>query len=130
MKPIKYDVFKMMESRRLKYGYAAAVSDYGPCVVGLWPAVNRYIADRKLKRQFRWPRGRIYWNNFELSATSLWNSADYRQYIEFIDRLGGIYYRRWGDATIKTIAVTLFLRKDETHHFKDIAYKHGKHVKT
>ena len=71
-----------------------------------------------------WPRDMIFYNNFEISSMSLWTSPGYRDYIGFIDRLGGIYRFRWGDAPIKTIAVTLFVPENETHQFKDIGYKH------
>jgi hypothetical protein len=130
LKPIGYDVFALMRDRQILYGFATVVSDYGPCVVGLWPAVAQYIRDRVIKAKFKWPRGRIFWNNFELSDLTVWWSEEYTDYIDYIDRLGGIYYHRWGDATIKTVAVTLFVPKDRTHHFKDIAYKHGKRIKT
>jgi alpha 1,2-mannosyltransferase len=129
LRPIGYDVFRFMADRRLRYGYAAVVSDYGPCIVGLWPAVKQYFRDRRLRKRFRWPDGRIFWNNFELSDLDMWRSQEYRDFVNYIDQQGGIFYRRWGDATIKTIAVTLFASKNETHHFKDIAYKHGKRVK-
>lgn len=129
VRAVTYDVFRLMADRRLRYGYATVVSDYGPCIVGLWPAINQYLTDRKLRRRFRWPRGRIFWNNFEISDLEMWRSSEYVDYINYIDQTGGIYYRRWGDATIKTIAVTLFASRNETHHFKDIAYKHGKRIK-
>ena len=128
-RPIGYDIFRLMRDRKIQYGFTTVVSDYGPCVVGLWPAIVSYMKERNIKSQFRWPRGRIYWNNFEISDMSVWRSPEYRDYIEYIDRLGGIYYHRWGDATIKTAAVTLFVPKDRTYHFKDIAYKHGKRYK-
>ena len=41
-----------------------------------------------------------------------------------MDKLGGIYYYRWGDAPIKTIGVSLFMRKGNLHWFKDINYTH------
>ena len=56
---------------------------------------------------------------------SVWTSTAYRQFIDHVDRRGGIYYFRWGDAPIKTIGVTLFVEKDKTHLFKNIAYKHN-----
>ena len=120
--PVGYDVFRLMRDRRIQYGYVTVVSDYGPCIVGLWPAVTDYMRQRAIRPKFRWPRARIFWNNFELSDLDVWRSPEYRDYIDYIDRQGGIYYHRWGDATIKTIAVTLLISRDRTYHFKDIAY--------
>jgi len=127
--PVGYDVFRLMRDRRIQYGFATVVSDYGPCIVGLWPAVDDYMRQRAVRPKFRWPRGRIFWNNFELSDLDVWRSPEYRDYIDYIDRTGGIYYHRWGDATIKTVAVTLFVPKNRTYHFKDIAYIHGRRYK-
>ena len=53
----------------------------------------------------------MYYNNFEVSATKLWYSVDYKEYINMIDRIGGIYYNRWGDAPINPLPCPcLFLR--------------------
>ena len=71
-----------------------------------------------------WSVGLVYYNNFEVSALSLWRSTDYQDYIEYIDSLGGIYYYRWGDAPIRTLAVTLFVPSTKIHQFTDIPYKH------
>jgi alpha 1,2-mannosyltransferase len=32
--------------------------------------------------------------------------------------------QRWGDAPVHSIAVSLFLRKEQTHFFDDIGYRH------
>ena len=47
-------------------------------------------------------------------------SQEYQEFIEYIDHLGGIYYRRWGDAPIKTIAVSMFVPRNNTHKYADI----------
>ena len=41
-----------------------------------------------------------------------------------VDQAGGIYYHSWGDAPIKTIAVTMFVPQSKIHQFRDISYKH------
>ena len=41
-----------------------------------------------------------------------------------IDRLGGIYYKRWGDAPIKSLGLALSLDLSEVHCFSDLAYTH------
>ena len=128
-RPISYDVFRLMQDRRILYGFERVVDDLRSCVVGLWSAVNDYKRKRAIRSHFDLPRDRIFWNNFELSDVDFWRSPEYRDYIDYIDRTGGIYYHRWGDAPIKTLAVTLFVPKNRTHHFKDIAYKHGRRLR-
>ena len=115
-----------MRDRHIQYGYAKLSHVLGRCIVGLWPAVTDYMGQHAVRPKFQWPDNRIVWNNFEISDLAVWRSPEYRDYIEYIDRTGGIYYRRWGDAPIKTAAVTLFIPQERTYHFKDIAYKHGK----
>jgi len=95
-------------------------------VVGLWSAVNNYTQQRAIRPKFQWQKNRVFYNHFEISDLDVWRSPEYRDYIEYIDKTGGIYYRRWGDAPIKTLAVTLFIPQNRTHQFQDIAYNHGR----
>lgn len=86
---------------------------------GLWSAVNDYAQRRAIRPKFRWAASHVFYNNFEVSDLAVWRSPEYRDYIDYIDKTGGIYYRRWGDAPIKTLAVTLFVPKDRIHQFQD-----------
>jgi len=122
--PVGYDVFRLMRDRRIQYGIAKVRSETGACIVGLWRAVTNYMNKRAIRQRFWWPRGRVFYNNFEISDLDVWRSPEYREYIDYIDRTGGIYYHRWGDAPIKTIAVTLFVPKNRIFRFKDIKYNH------
>lgn len=45
-------------------------------------------------------------------------------YFEALDRDGGFFYERWGDAPVHSIAAALLLKKEEIHFFNDIAYYH------
>jgi len=128
-KPISYDVFRLMRDRRIQYGYARIVSEYRICIRHLWPAAFAYISRHRLRTTFKMSRGLIFWNNFEMSDLDVWRSPQYKEYIDYIDRLGGIYYYRWGDSTIKTIAARLFISKSRIHYFADIAYRHGRWIK-
>jgi len=124
LRNIGYDVFAFMKSNQLQYGYIVTM---GPdtCSRYLWEAAKLYKTTRQIKSQHfdTWKELDIFYNNFEISALSLWTSQQYQDYIDYIDLLGGVYYQRWGDAPIKTIAVTLFLRKEETHLF-NVSYFH------
>ena len=66
----------------------------------------------------------MFYANFEISNISIWRSCAYRNYVDYIDRLGGIYYGRWGDSPIKSLALSLFIPWTEIHEFKDIGYEH------
>ena len=125
LKNINYDLFAFMNNHRLQYGYITVNSDSPECVKYLWEAAKLHKNLRSLKSEFfdKWRAPNMFYNNFEISALSLWTSQQYQDYINYIDLLGGIYYHRWGDAPIKSIAVTLFLRKEETHLF-NVSYEH------
>lgn len=130
LNPIKYDVFSFMSTHQLHYGYSWIFYDSDSCVLGLWEATGRYIHERSITPCFfnQWPKPQLYYNNFEISSTKIWFSQAYKDYIEYLDQLGGIYYHRWGDAPIHGIAVSLFLHKNQTHQFSDIGYKHGSYI--
>lgn len=61
------------------------------------------------------------YNNWEVSIVSIWQSEIYSQLIEFVDKTGGIFMRRWGDAPIRTLS--LHLLKDNTKSFHQIVFK-------
>ena len=127
-RPITYDLFAFMRDRRLLYSYIQIRDEAPGLIRGLWETADEHVrAEGGDLPEFyaTWKRTRIYYSNFEISAMSVWTSTKYCRLVDYIDRRGGIYYRRWGDAPIKTIAVTLLVPRDQTHHFVDVAYKHN-----
>ena len=125
-RPIKYDLFQFMAKNEILYGYNNKTTDEENCVYKLWEYTEQYIEKENIKTSFfkNWIKGEIFFSNFELSALSLWTSTFYKEYINYIDHLGGIFYFRWGDAPIKSLAVSMFVPKQNIHHFKDIGYQH------
>lgn len=65
-----------------------------------------------------------FWSNFEIARTDLFLSDEYQAYYEYLEKDGGFYKERWGDAPIHSIAVAMFLEREELHYFRDIGYKH------
>lgn len=65
-----------------------------------------------------------FWSNFEIGDLNFWRGEAYSAYFDHLEAAGGFYYERWGDAPVHSIAVALFLDKDEIHWFDDIGYKH------
>jgi hypothetical protein len=66
------------------------------------------------------------WTNFEVGAFSVFRSAEYASFFDHLDRAGGMFYERWGDAPVHTQGVFLFSQKKQIHRFKDIGYGHDK----
>ena len=128
--PINYDIFLKMKQNKLIYGYHDIKPDDKIYVKGLWEATDHFILSHKIKPQFfyEWPYHKVYYTNFEISRLDFWLSKEYREFVDYVDRLGGIYFHRWGDAPIKTIGVSLFVPDTKVHRFNDIHYSHGKHL--
>eukprot|EP00127_Corallochytrium_limacisporum_P005029 Clim_evm25s197 gene=Clim_evmTU25s197 len=135
---IPYDLFAFMQRHGLKYGYNMIVREFPIFLEGLFEATQDYKADRNVEFQsgldkFFGGNGKTYntyhyWNNFEISSLALWRSSDFQDYLNYIDRLGGAYYKRWGDAITHTMAVSMFLKESEIHYFDDIGYQHNDRI--
>lgn len=133
---VNYDVFKFMKSNNKVYGFSIAIHEYENTIPNLWKHVKEFI---KLNPQYLSPnnlmkfisddKGESYnlchfWTNFEIVNLNFFHSQVYSDYFNFLDKNGGFFYERWGDAPIHSIAVSLFLDKDQVHFFDDVGYFH------
>ena len=122
---IDYDVFLHMKDNGYTYGYAFVVSDHPKCIVGLWEITCKFAREYGIDIKLpQYNSQLVYYNNFEISKLSFWRSCDYQYYADYIDRLGGIYYYRWGDAAIKTLGLHIFVPRRNIYAFDDIGYVH------
>jgi hypothetical protein len=64
------------------------------------------------------------WSNFEIGNLDWLRSQAYIDFFTHLDKDGGFFYERWGDAPIHSVAASLLLKKEEIHFFNDIAYYH------
>jgi alpha 1,2-mannosyltransferase len=64
------------------------------------------------------------WSNFEIGSLDWLRSKAYMDYFEALDRQGGFFYERWGDAPVHSIAAGLLLNKEQIHFWDEIAYYH------
>jgi alpha 1,2-mannosyltransferase len=73
-----------------------------------------------------------FWSNFEIASLSWLRSQAYLDYFNHLDKAGGFFYERWGDAPVHSIAAALMLKKSEVHFFYDMGYYHNpfKHCPT
>jgi len=70
-----------------------------------------------------------FWSNFEIADMRFFRSKMYTDYFEYLDRTGGFFYERWGDAPVHSIAAAFFLPKEEIHFFGDIGYRHSPYIR-
>jgi len=65
-----------------------------------------------------------FWTNFEIGDLRFFRSKEYRALFDHLDRAGGFYTERWGDAPIRSLALGLLAGFDRVHYFEDISYQH------
>ncbi|KAK8116511.1 uncharacterized protein PG998_004792 [Apiospora kogelbergensis] len=66
-----------------------------------------------------------FYSNFEVGSLEYFRGQEHQTYFEHLDRSGGFYYERFGDAPVHTLSVNLFLPKRRVWYFRDIGYTHA-----
>ena len=101
---IDFDVFKFMRDNNKKYAFTVSifVSDDDGLSYNLCH----------------------FWSNFEIASLDFYRGEAYTKYFDHLDKAGGFFYERWGDAPVHSIAVSLLMDRSEIHHFDQIAYYH------
>jgi mannosyltransferase len=65
-----------------------------------------------------------FWSNFEIARLSWFRSKEYNDFFEMMDRSGGFWMERWGDAPIHSLAAGALLGPKDIHYFRDLGYRH------
>ncbi|PWN99954.1 putative KRE2-alpha-1,2-mannosyltransferase [Tilletiopsis washingtonensis] len=137
---IDYDPFVFMQMNNKTYGFTMALHEYLETIPTLWQTTKdfvekhpQYVAkDNGIHfmtdepERFMDPGYNLchFWSNFEIGDLRFWRSQAYQDYFNHLDKSGGFFYERWGDAPVHSIAATLFLDRSRIHHFNDIGYYH------
>ncbi|EPQ31074.1 uncharacterized protein PFL1_01263 [Pseudozyma flocculosa PF-1] len=132
-----FDPFRYMRDHGKKYGYVLSLHEIRSTVKTLWVHVRKwyqqnpqylhdnnainFITDRKEMGYSMCH----FWSNFEIADMELWRSEAYLSFFEYLDKQGGFYYERWGDAPVHSIAAALMLDKNEIHYFDNVGYMHA-----
>lgn len=134
---IDYDVFRFMRDNNLKYGFNMNILDDARSFPSLWPRTRAFAAAHPSlihpSADLAWlldPNSNNEYNNcqffsnFEIGSLNFWRGAANEAYFNWLDKAGGFYYERFGDAPVHTLAVAMFLPKSEVWFFRDIGYQH------
>lgn len=140
---IDYDVFAYMQDNDKDYGFVLNLYDSPHTIKSLWPTTvdffqkfPQYVHPNNSRQwliQTSRPDHNDYtggystchfWSNFEIGSLSFFRSKQYQEYFDYLDRAGGFFYERWGDAPVHSIALALMTDKSRIHWFKDIGYNH------
>lgn len=133
---IDYDVFKFMKDYNKKYAFTISIKEYIGTIETLWATTKEFmeahpehLPENNMLDFISNDDGETYnlchfWSNFEIASLDLWRSKAYSDYFDWLDKSGGFFYERWGDAPVHSIAAALFLDRSEIHHFDHMGYYH------
>ncbi|RMZ89857.1 hypothetical protein DV736_g2930, partial [Chaetothyriales sp. CBS 134916] len=141
---VDYDVFRYMQDNNKTYGFNVNLYDSPESIPSLWPETIKFLAAHPehlhknnalawLVDSERRPEHNLkahgystchFWSNFEIADMTFWRSQAYSDFFDHLDRSGGFFYERWGDAPVHSIALGLFEDSSRIHWFKDIGYNH------
>jgi mannosyltransferase len=134
---VDYDVFRYMQDNNKTYGFTINLYDAPASIPTLWPETIKFLAQHPehlsqdnahnwLMDKDRRPEHNQkangystchFWSNFEVGDMRFWRSKAYEDYFDHLDRAGGFFYERWGDAPVHSIALGLFEDKSRIHWY-------------
>ena len=128
--PLNYDIFKFAKDNDLNYGYCepAVQVDTEKVISGFNEFTRDYIDKNDIKTYANLetiPEGKMFYTNFELGKVKWFVESKYMDFYDAIDKSGYIYIRRWGDAPIKYMGVSLFCKPEKVIPIKGFTYQHG-----
>ncbi|GHJ86821.1 hypothetical protein NliqN6_3223 [Naganishia liquefaciens] len=133
---LAYDPFLVMQDEKKVYGFTLSLFEYIETIPTLWDTVKefirenpQYVPEDNAMAFVSDDGGESYnkchfWSNFEIGDLNFWRGEAYTKFFEHLDKAGGFYYERWGDAPVHSIGAALFAPKDKIHWFSDIGYRH------
>lgn len=131
LRPVQYNIFDLMKNQNKKYGYLEGSFDYDHpnAAEGLWAKALEWYEQNKdlcFKKPFDdIPEYMIFNTNFEICNIEYFRNSKYMDFYNYVDSLGGIYTKRWGDHIIKMLGVGMLFDDKLRHSINDFGYKHG-----
>ncbi|CCE65495.1 hypothetical protein TPHA_0L01400 [Tetrapisispora phaffii CBS 4417] len=130
---MQYDIFRWMQDTGSVYSFIYSEKTEQDAVSSIWKSTKRfwkekpnYVVKNNLER-FGWKNNGQDYNlcyflsTLEVGNLNYWRSPTYKDYFDFIDHEGGIFYERWTDEVIRTLALTNHVDKTKIHFFQEIA---------
>eukprot|EP00755_Sulcionema_specki_P032996 Sspe_Gene.99914::Locus_74056_Transcript_1_1_Confidence_1.000_Length_1991::g.99914::m.99914/K10967/KTR1_3; alpha 1,2-mannosyltransferase len=119
-------------------GYATAVLEIMATVPSLMTTILAYL--QKHGRPFP-PRaflegdnatytGCHVWNNFAIGSLKFFRSAQYQDLFAHLDRSGGFFYERWGDAPVQSLGVAALAPRPSMLFLEYVGYGHDQFYHT
>ena len=129
------DPFEIMQKQQIQYAFVMTNEEANHYATDLWSTFHQFLQRHCLKpsRAVRQTQtdwfGRyslaIIFTNFAIANVSLWRDHPLVQaWLRTVDRSGGIYRHRWGDAPIHTLALAQFVGRDQIVRLRYFGYFH------
>ncbi|TRM66780.1 glycosyltransferase family 15 protein [Schizophyllum amplum] len=134
---LDFDPFVYMQENKKVYAFTIAMYEFEATIASLWSTVKDFIklhpehvAQDNAMGFLSDNNGDTYnlchfWSNFEIADLEFWRGPAYTAFFDFLDRTGGFYYERWGDAPVHSIAAALFAKREQLQFFDEIGYEHN-----
>ncbi|KZP01848.1 glycosyltransferase family 15 protein [Calocera viscosa TUFC12733] len=137
---ISYDPFRFLALRNQVYGFVVTIVESANTIPSLFSTLSQYMSSSNIhpasgtfwrfltRTKHDSPRGEYnmchFWTNFEIGDLRFFRDQAYQSVFDSLDRQGGFYTERWGDAPVRSLALGLLVETDRVHYFEDFAYKH------
>lgn len=122
------NIFDMMRARGAVYGYRGELKDRPHVCVDLWRTADAYFKDNGIvtcaKMYSEIKELGLYYTNFEICKLSFFKGVPWQRFFEAIDKAGGIWKYRWGDAPIRYIGVKALLPAQQIWQVTPLHYEH------
>ncbi|CAF3960565.1 unnamed protein product [Rotaria sordida] len=108
------DPFDIMQKRKIQYAFTMANIDDELHTEGLWSIFHEFLKEHCLKPS-------INFRKTQTTNVSLFRDHSLiRAWLHKVDRNGGIYRHRWGDAPIHTLILTQLISRNQLLHHLSI----------
>ena len=125
--PIQFDIFNNMKSNNLVYCYNMSMWEASHVVCELFNFIKSNLNENNIiNKQYVFDESNrmlYYYNNFEVVNVDLYLNRT-KEINASIHESGDIYYRRWGDAPIRTILLNLLFDKESIRKIQ-FSYSHN-----
>jgi hypothetical protein len=126
LEKIGFDPFLKMHKENFFYCFNNIQDDNPLVVEGLYEESKLYMESKKVDQQNEVTPPKMYYTNFEICRIDWFIKNGYMSYFDHLDRIGGIYTKRWGDAPIRYIGVNYLMdRRNILDASSLIKYRHG-----
>ncbi|KAL1705570.1 glycosyltransferase family 15 protein [Schizophyllum commune] len=134
---LDFDPFVYMQENNKVYAFTIAMYEFEATIPTLWSTVKdfikehpEYVAEDNAMGFLSDNNGDSYnlchfWSNFEIADLEFWRGPAYTAFFDYLDKRGGFYYERWGDAPVHSIAAALFAKREQIQFFDEIGYSHN-----